>query len=707
MSRLRLSVIALAAVLAAAPGFAQGTTGSLAGIVTDQQGAAVPGAAVSAHNAATGLQRATTTDTTGSFAIHGLPVGGYELKVDLAGFAPLTRQGVAVNVGATTAVDLHLRLAGQSEEVTVVADAPLINAKESGVGEIVTSTQIENLPLNGRQFGNLAALVPGVGLGYHPDPTKSTQFAPQVAGGTGRNINYLIDGGDNNDDTVGGMVQNFPLDSVGQFNFVTQRFKAEYGRSYGGVLQVVTKSGTNDLQGSLFNYFRDRSLNAQTEQEKIQEVPKGDYRKYQFGGSLGGPIKKDKTHFFVSAERVQQDTTQAVDTLGLFPEKDGVFDLPFRETLAVGKLTHQLNDNHYLSVRYGYNTNSQPYGASPQSPPEHWGTSKNTFHSANLNLNTVLSGGHLNEFLFQYSYFHNHIGADSNLPTESFPNGVFIGQNGNTPQDTLQHKYQFRDDFTWTTGRHELKVGVMFINEPTLDVTFSTGQQPTFTHLDDALDSPITVITQNGPHRRVRRLQRRADPQQAVRGLHPGHLAGHGQAPLRHRPPLRPHHRLRVRSKPQPRLQRPAGGRTRGPAGRGSRDGGLRLRAAGGQEQLCPAPRLHLRPPRRRQPRGEGRRRPLLRLPVHQRHAAFPGHRLAVRLWRDLRGLELVGHSQRRRHRLPGRSAAAAERSRHRQRERRHLRLHSGAAPALHRPGEPGLLRLGRAAASRSRWTAC
>ena len=108
MSRLRLWVVALAAVLAAAPGFAQGTTGSLAGVVTDQQGAAVPGATVSAHNAATGLQRATTTDTSGSFAIHGLPVGGYELKVDLAGFAPLTRQSVAVNVGATTALDLQL-----------------------------------------------------------------------------------------------------------------------------------------------------------------------------------------------------------------------------------------------------------------------------------------------------------------------------------------------------------------------------------------------------------------------------------------------------------------------------------------------------------------------------------------------------------------------------------------------------------------------
>ena len=493
-----LAAAVLAALCLITPALAQGTSGALAGTVADAQGAVVVGAAVSVRNPSTGFERSTTTDGSGSFLLHGLPVGSYQLSIEMAGFATLTRQ-VAVNVGATTALELRLSVAGKTEELTVVAEAPLINSKESGVGEIVTATQIENLPLNGRQFGNLAALVPGVGLGFHPDPTKSTQFAPQVAGGTGRNINYLIDGGDNNDDTVGGMVQNFPLDSVGEFNFVTQRFKAEYGRSYGGVLQVVTKSGTNDFRGSAFNYFRDKSLNARTETEKLNEVEKGDYRKYQFGGSLGGPIKKDRTHFFLSVERVQQDTTQSVDTQGLFPDKDGVFAVPFRETLSVAKITHQLSTNNYLSVRYGFNHNSQPYCASPQSPPEHWGTSKNTFHSGNLNLNSVLSGGRLNEFLFQYSYFHNHIGPNSDLPTESFPGGVFVGQNGNTPQDTLQKKYQLRDDFTWNSGRHELKAGLMFINEPTLDVTFSIGQQPTFTHTEDERNSPISSITQNGP----------------------------------------------------------------------------------------------------------------------------------------------------------------------------------------------------------------
>jgi hypothetical protein len=169
-----------------------------------------------------------------------------------------------------------------------------------------------------------------------------------------------------------------------------------------------------------------------------------------------------------------------------------------RENMMVGKINHQLNPDNYLSVRYGYNDNSQPYGASPLAPPENWGDSTNTFHSANLNWNSVLGNGKLNEFVFQYSYFKNTITPNSDLPTEDFPNGVFVGQSINTPQSTEQHKYQFRDDFTWNMGRHEMKAGVSFINEPVLDITFSTGQQPRYTHLEDARDAPISRISFNG-----------------------------------------------------------------------------------------------------------------------------------------------------------------------------------------------------------------
>jgi hypothetical protein len=497
MSRLRLLAIVLLGVFAAGSAFAQGTTGQLSGTVTDDQGGALPGATVTVTNAATGLTRSVTTDGTGSFSLPGLPVGTYDVKADLSGFNARAGKAV-VNVSSTTTADFKMAVAGKTEEITITAEAPLIDVKDTGVGEIISAAQIENLPLNGRQFGNLAALVPGVSLGFHTDPTKSTQFAPQVAGGGGRNINYLIDGGDNNDDTVGGLVQNFPLDSIGEFNFETQRFRADSGRANGGTIKVVTKSGTNELKGSVFEYFRDKSLNSQTESEKRGRNPKGEYRKHQFGGSLGGPIVKDKTHFFVSGERVQQDTQQSVDTAGLYPDKDGQFDVPFRENLLVAKITHQLTPDNFLAVRYGYNDNNQPYGVGRRSPPENWGDSKNKFHSVNANLNSVLGGGKVNEFVFQYTYFKNQILERSNLPTETYPNGVTVGQSINTPQQTEQHKYQFRDDLTWQMGRHELKAGVSFIYEPTLDITFSTGQQPQFAHINNSRTSAISGIIFNG-----------------------------------------------------------------------------------------------------------------------------------------------------------------------------------------------------------------
>src|SRR6266498_4121267 len=494
----RLAAAALLLLVAAAPAFAQGTTGSIEGRISDEQGLALPGDTVFARNTATGFARSVVTDATGIYRFPGLPIGTYEVKADLAGFATVTRKDAVVNVSQNTGLDFRMTVATKSEEISVLAEAPLIDTKSSGVGEVVATAQIENLPLNGRQFGNLAALVPGVSLGFHSDPTKTTQYAPQVNGGNGRNINYLIDGGDNNDDSVGGLVQSFPLDSIGEFNFETQRFRADTGRANGGTIKVVTKGGTNDFRGSAFDLFRDKSLNGKSHTEEINNRPKGEYRKHQYGASLGGPIIKDKTHFFASFERIQQDTTQAVSTKGLFPDKDGAFAVPYRENMAVGKLTHQLSADHYLSLRYGFNNNSQPYGASPSSPPENWGLSKNTFHSANANLNSVLGGGKLNEFTFQFSYFLNTISENSTLPTETFPNGVTVGQSVNTPQTTEQHKFQFRDDFTFSKGRHEFKVGASFINEPVLDITFSTGQSPNFTHLTDSRTSAISNISFNG-----------------------------------------------------------------------------------------------------------------------------------------------------------------------------------------------------------------
>jgi hypothetical protein len=496
-------MILLCAVALATPAFAQQTSGSIQGRILDAQKAAVPGVTVTAKNNETGFTRSEVTDSEGRYLLNALPVGAYDVHAEIAGFAPVDRKGITVSVGQATDLNLDLTLAGMSEAVSVTAEQPLVQTTNSSVGGVVDVKRIENMPLNGRQFANLAATIPGVGLGFHSDPTKSTQYSPQINGGNGRNLNYQIDGGDNNDDTVGGLLQLFPLEAVQEFNVTTSRAKAEYGRSNGGVMSVVTKSGTNDLHGSFFELFRDKSMNARTETEKNNDVPKGDYRRNQFGGSFGGPIVKDKAHYFAAYERTQQDTTQAVSTLGLFPSLDGVYSTPYRENLFTGKFTSQVSAKQYLAVRYGRNTNTQPYGADANTTPNGWGDSANTFNSINLNHNWILGGGKLNEFIFQYADFRNHIGAASADTRETFPNGVAVGQSPNTPQTTEQHKFQFRDDFSWhTTGMgglgHDFKAGVNFINEPRLFITFNSGKGVfQYSHLDNTLDGPIATITEN------------------------------------------------------------------------------------------------------------------------------------------------------------------------------------------------------------------
>jgi hypothetical protein len=496
--------VVLAAVLAVVPASAQQTSGNITGRVLDAQGAAVPGAAVTGRHAATGFVRSVVSDAEGVYRLTALPVGTYDLTAELAGFTTFEQKGIIVNVGQTLSVDFGLKVAAVAETITVTGESPLIEVSASSVGGVVDVRRIESLPLNGRQFANLAATIPGVGLGFHSDPTKSTQYSPQVNGGNGRNVNYQIDGGDNNDDTVGGLLQLFPLEAIQEFNFTTSRSKAEYGRSNGGVMNIVTKSGTNQLSGSWFTFFRDTAMNAQTETERLNEAEKQDYRRWQYGGSVGGPILRDKAHFFGAFERTQQDTFQVVSTRGLFPNLDGIFATPYRETLVTGKVTASLSPAHYLSVRYGRNQNSQPYGADPQAPPNYWGTSQNTFNSINLNYNWVVGGSMLNEFIFQYADFLNTISANSSDPTEFFPNGVAIGQNQNTPQTTQQKKWQFRDDFTWSvTGRggvgHDFKTGINFINEPRLYITFNSGTNDyAYNHLTDDKSGPISTVTKNG-----------------------------------------------------------------------------------------------------------------------------------------------------------------------------------------------------------------
>jgi hypothetical protein len=495
------SILVVLALVAIAPAYAQQTTGNIVGRVIDEQKAAVPGVTVTITNPATGFKRTAVSDAEGVYRFTALQVGSYDMLLELQGFATIDRKGLQITVGQTFTLDFELKVARVAETVTVTGETPLVETTSSSVGGVVDVTKIEALPLNGRQFANLAMTIPGVGMGYHSDPTKSSQYSPQIAGGNGRNVNYQIDGGDNNDDTVGGLLQLFPLEAIQEFNMVTSRYKAEYGRSNGGVMSIVTKSGTNQLQGSWFTLGRDKSMNAQTETEKLNNRDKQYYRRYQFGGSFGGPVVQNKAHFFVAAERTSQTTRQSVNTLGLFPSMDGVFDTPMTENLVTAKMSATLPRDQFLSVRYGRNTNAQVYGVGTRNTPENWGDSTNTFNSINLNHNWVLGGTRLNEFIFQYADFANHITSRSSDPQQSFPNGVVIGYNSNTPQTTIQHKFQFRDDFSWHVSGggglgHDFKTGFNFIYEPKLYITFNSGSAAyAYTHLTDDINGPISAVS--------------------------------------------------------------------------------------------------------------------------------------------------------------------------------------------------------------------
>ena len=285
-----LLVVLSCCLLSPQMAFAQSSGGALEGRVYDADGGALPGATVTVTNAETGFSRVLVTAADGTYHYLALPIGTYTLQVELEGFSSYTQSDVRIRVATTTSADVTLKLASVEETITVTTESPLINSSPA-VGTVVSQEELENLPLNGRQFANLAVLAPGTTLSYNGDPTKPGQLVIALNGGIGRNVNYVMDGGDNTDDTIGGALQNFNLEAVQEFKIQTMQYKAEYGRSSGGVLSVVTKSGTNDFHGSAYGFFRSDSYASRTESEKLAGIDKQQLDRKQYGASLGGPIR--------------------------------------------------------------------------------------------------------------------------------------------------------------------------------------------------------------------------------------------------------------------------------------------------------------------------------------------------------------------------------------------------------------------------------
>ena len=310
----------LASLWIASPVGAQIGAGALAGDVVDQAGAAVPGATVTVTAVGTNLSRTAVTSQNGGYVVPGLAPGSYRVRVELSGFRPLTREAIRLATGETVRVDLQLQLGALTEAITVTADAPLLRSETSGLGHVVDNRRVVDLPLNGRSFITLASLVPGVAL---PPPPAAP--LPRINGGRPRTNEYLFDGISVLQPEPG-QVAFFPnVDAIQEFKIESNSPPAEFGRFNGGVVNLTTKSGSNAFRGTAFEFFRNEALNARNFFASTNPV-KPQFRRNQFGGVAGGPVRRDRTFFFVDYQGQRQTIGRTViSTVPTLLQRQGVF----------------------------------------------------------------------------------------------------------------------------------------------------------------------------------------------------------------------------------------------------------------------------------------------------------------------------------------------------------------------------------------------
>ena len=454
------------------PGFSQVTTGDITGRVVDTQGGVVPGATVTAVNKGTGFSRAAVTDATGVFIIAQLPPGKYDVTVEARGFGKALVQDLELNVGTKPTLNFEVKPGQITEEISVSGEAPLVETTTSELGGIVTPNQVQNLPLLNRTFANLSAIMPEARPAGSFDPTKARVGNIAMNGGDGRQLDVNVDGGDDKDNVVGGLLQNFAYEGIQEFQVLQHRWTAESGRAVGGVINVVTKSGTNDLHGSGFLNFRNQSIRARDFFEKQTTDPKPEYDREEFGGSIGGRIVRDRLFAFGSVERFRerQDVLINPARLPQIAAIPGVtaastIPTPYDDTLYSIKIDHHINDRQSMFYRYSQQNYHSPNDQfDPGKPADLTGgnTNDNKFYSLVANHSYTFSSTKLNVFSFHFQDFTNEILSVTTKPLLDFPS-VQTGANVNVPQKTTQRKFQFRDDFSWIAGKHTMKFGTNYI----------------------------------------------------------------------------------------------------------------------------------------------------------------------------------------------------------------------------------------------------
>ena len=443
----------------------QATSASLSGEITDPNDALIPGATVTVTSKATNLVRTVTANSEGFYSISPLPVGEYEVRISAKGrgFADTLIEAVVLAVGQNLTLNGKLSI-GAAVTLHDAEDwsPPLVDTESAKVDAVIASREIENLPLNGRNYLELALLSPGNSPAPNFDPTKANTVLISSAGQLGRGSNVMLDGTDNNDDMVGGSLINISQDAVQEFQVTTNRFSAEFGRSGSSIINVVTKSGTNQLRGSASFFARDKRIQGlPATYDRRQPAPPFDRQQYSF--TLGGPIVKDKLFAFGAFEYRDQDGAALVGrrdvaTRTIIRE---FFPAPSNNSLLNTRLDYLPTDLDRLTFRYSFedikDTNLSRLDRAIGSA-SYTQELSNRFHAFMAGWSRVFSPTLVNEVNFSVNDFSNDTGPLSDQVQLTFPS-ILDGASFRLPQVTKHTRFQVSDSLTAVLGNHMLKFG--------------------------------------------------------------------------------------------------------------------------------------------------------------------------------------------------------------------------------------------------------
>jgi hypothetical protein len=440
-------------------------TGSVQGTVTDPSGAVVSGAKVVITNQATGQSQSLTTNASGAYTSGALDPGSYKVQVTAKGFSSVS-EALTVQVGNTSTANIKMQLGQESQVIEVQASSIAVNTEQSEVQGVLTSDQIANLPVNGRNFLDLAQLEPGVQIqdGQNFDPTKAGYSSISFGGRFGRTARIDVDGVDISDETVGTTTADIPASAIDEFQIGQSSLDLSNDLTSSGAVNVTTKSGTNTLHGEAFGFIRDHSFAANS--------PGGhDYylQRDQFGGSVGGAVIKNKLFFFADGERTKQDSFAAVQLAStIFPAFSGGFGQPFRESNLLGKVDYNFGNGAKAFYRYSYFANSLfatfGLGYSVYDNKDYTRT-----HVAGVDFNT---GTFTHSIRYSFLKFQNQI-VDATLTNHALPDcctgleistsgGFYVGPNLLAPQSTPQQNNQVKYDGSKVLHSHTIRYGVSY-----------------------------------------------------------------------------------------------------------------------------------------------------------------------------------------------------------------------------------------------------